>query len=79
MCVFSERRCTIYISKLKKYQIDSAIPVEDMSKLLKVSKQMIYYWREFGIRNWTTANKVARALGCTVDDIIGMTHNENIK
>ena len=66
------RRCTIYISKLKKFQVDSAIPTDDLSKILGVSKQMIYYWREFGVRNWTTANKLSKKLGCTVDDIIGM-------
>lgn len=39
---------------------------------------MIYYWREFGVRNWTTANKLARKLNCEVNEIIGMTNDEDI-
>lgn len=71
------RRCTIYISKLKRFQLDTALPTDDLSKILGVSKQMIYYWREFGIRNWTTANKMAKKLGCQVDRIIGMGEYED--
>ena len=71
------RRCTIYISKLKQFQRDYAIPTTDLKDMLGVSKQMIYYWREFGVRNWTTANKIAKKLKCNVEDIIGMGNYEN--
>lgn len=72
--ISAERRCTIYTSKLKKFQVDTGIPTDDLSKILGVSKQMVYYWREFGIRNWTTANKLAHKLNCKVDEIIGMAN-----
>lgn len=63
-------------SKLRKFQRDNKIPVEDLAGILGVSKSMVYYWREFGIRRWTTAKNAANKLGCAIDDIIGMTNNE---
>lgn len=50
---------------------DLKIPVKDMSELLGVSQQMIYYWRSYGIRNWRTAGRVANQLKCKPEDIIG--------
>lgn len=47
------------------------IPVKDMSELLGVSQQMIYYWRSYGIRNWRTAGRVANQLNCKPDELIG--------
>lgn len=67
----------MYESKLKKFQRDNQIPVDDLAGILGVSKSMVYYWREFGMRRWTTASNAAKKLGCSVDDIIGMTSYEN--
>lgn len=67
----------MYESKLKQYQRENRIPTEDLAGMLEVSKSMVYYWREFGIRRWTRAKQVAQKLGCTVDDIIGMVKNDN--
>ena len=62
---------------IKKFQRDNKIPVEDLAGILGVSKSMVYYWREFGIRRWTTAMNAAKKLGCTVDDIIGMIRHDD--
>lgn len=67
----------MYESKLRKFQRDNHIPVEDLAGILGVSKSMVYYWREFGIRRWTTAANAAKKLGCNVDDIIGMVSYED--
>lgn len=50
---------------------DLKIPVKDMSELLGVSQQMIYYWRSYGIRNWRTAGRIAKQLKCKPEEIIG--------
>ena len=60
------------ISRLKRYQRRNGLTVEDMSQRLKVSPQMVYYWRDYGIRSWSTAKRVAALLKCQPDDIIGM-------
>ena len=67
----------MYESKLKQYQRENRIPTEDLAGILEVSKSMVYYWLEFGIRRWTRAKQVAQKLGCTVSDIIGMTKNDD--
>lgn len=67
----------MYESKLKQFQQDNKIPVEDLASMLGVSKSMVYYWREFGMRRWTTANRAAHKLGCKVEDIIGMVKDED--
>jgi hypothetical protein len=33
---------------------------------------MIYYWRDYGIRNWTTAWRIAKELKCKPEEIIGL-------
>jgi hypothetical protein len=60
------------VSRLKKYQESHKIPIEDLCQICDVSKQMIYYWRDFGIRNWTTAWRIAKELKCKPEEIIGL-------
>lgn len=62
-------------TKIKEYQIRHRIPIEDLSKICGVSKQMIYYWRDYGVRNWTTALKLSRKLKCKPEEIIGVIND----
>lgn len=57
--------------KLKQFQKANAIPTPDLVSILGVSKQLVYYWREYGIRSWTTARRLAKKLNCNPEEIIG--------
>jgi hypothetical protein len=58
-------------NKFSKFIKEMCLPVRDLSEILGVSPQMIYYWREYGIRNWKTAGRVAKQLKCQPEDLIG--------
>lgn len=58
-------------NKFDKATKDMCIPVRDLSEILKVSPQMIYYWKEYGVRNWKTAGRIAKQLRCKPEDLIG--------
>ena len=57
--------------KLKQFQKANSIPTPDLVSILGVSKQLVYYWREYGIRSWTTARRLAKKLNCNPEEIIG--------
>lgn len=61
----------LLIGKLKKFQEANAIPTPDLTQILGVSKQLVYYWREYGVRSWTTARRLAKKLNCEPEEIIG--------
>lgn len=58
--------------KFKHYQESHNISIRDMCDKLGVSKQMIYYWREYGVRSWKCAQEISSKLKCKVDDILGV-------
>lgn len=58
-------------TKFEKVIKDLRIPVRDLSEILDVSQQMVYYWKSYGVRNWRTAGRLAKKLKCKPDDIIG--------
>ena len=51
--------------------MNNRIPIEDLSRICGVSKQMIYYWCDYGVRNWTTALRLSKKLKCKPEEIIG--------
>jgi hypothetical protein len=63
-------------SRLKLYKDEHAIPVKDLSQILGVSKQLVYYWCEFGIQHWNTAVKAASELKCDPIELIGVVYDE---
>lgn len=58
-------------TKFKRVQTELKLPVREMSEICGVSQQLIYYWREYGVRNWRTAGRLAKRIGCSPEDIIG--------
>lgn len=59
------------LSRFKETQIKLGIPTKELSDICNVSQQMVYYWREYGVRNWRTAWKLADKLGCKPEELIG--------
>ena len=59
-------------TKFKQIQDKLSLPVREMSEVCGVSQQLIYYWRTYGVRNWKTAGRLAKKIGCKPDEIIGM-------
>ena len=60
-------------TKFKQLQDRLKLPVREMSEICGVSQQLIYYWRTYGVRNWKTAGRLAKKIGCNPEDIIGVT------
>ena len=63
-------------TRFKDLQDRLKLPVREMSEVCGVSQQLIYYWRTYGVRNWKTAGRLAKKIGCKPEDIIGDTVND---
>lgn len=60
-------------TKFKAIQTKLKLPVREMSEVCGVSQQLVYYWRTYGVQNWRTASRLAKKIGCTPEEIIGVT------
>ena len=60
-------------TKFKQLQDRLKLPVREMSEICGVSQQLIYYWRTYGVRNWKTAGRLSKKIGCEPEEIIGVT------
>lgn len=58
-------------TKFREVQDSMKLPVREMSEVCGVSQQLVYYWRTYGVRNWKTAGRLAKRIGCKPEDIIG--------